>query len=340
MRNLLRSLCEWTISKENQELLKETWVIDFHSHIWNILERKPEQVFDESIKFPIDVRTIASKISKFKSPWKITQAMLHIDIIDNILRESWKNRNSSATLETFKKSMDRSFTSKAVILPIPPYQTFDDLKEIQENDDRMILFTWVDFDKLNNLSISNWFNILEELEKQFENDVKNWAKGLKIHPIIQWISADSVIVDEVVRLWQKYDLPIIFHTWVTEYCKKSENCNHMKPEYWEIKYFINLAKKHPEAKIVIGHSWLFQVDDVINYLSKYDNVVVDTSFQWKEKILGLINNFWIDRVMYASDWPYWDRIPAINVMLETLGWDRILIEKVMRDNALYQMNMK
>ena len=342
MSSIIRNLFEWTISTDNQELLKEIWIIDFHSHVWNILQYDQEQLFDLIKKFPVDIRTLGWNYGNFKAPWKIMEILMHTRIIDNILKESWKKRNSSATFKTFEESMVNSFTEKAVLLPIPPHQTFDNLKELESIDknNRIIYFTWVDFTKLIDLEWNKVQSGFDELEKQFEKDVNNWAKWLKIHPIIQWISADSDIVNDVVKLWEKHDLPVIFHTWVTEYCKKDEDCKIHKPEYWEIKYFINLAKNHPDLKLVIGHSWLFQVDEVAEYLSIYDNVVVDTSFQWKEKINLLLNKFWENRLMYASDWPYWDRIPAINVMLDTLDWKRRLIEKIMRDNAMYSMNMK
>ena len=342
MTSIIRNLSQWIITSPNKELLEEIWIIDYHSHVWNILKRDPSQLYDVEKTFPIDIRTLGWNFWKFKAPWKIMEALMHTNFVDDILKKSWKNRNESATLKTFYESLEDSFTYKTVILPIPPYQTFDDLLEVQKHNDKMILFTWVDFK-----SLVNWVDIkiqesFDKLEIQFKNDINNWAKWLKIHPIIQWVSANSDIVNDVVTLWTDISkwLPIIFHTWVTEYCMRDEICNNHKPEYGEIKYFIDLAKNQTKANIVIGHSGLFQVDEVAEYLSKFDNVVVDTSFQWKEKINLLLNKFWENRLMYASDWPYWDRVPAINVMLDSLNWNRELITKIMRDNALYSMKMK
>lgn len=337
---LLSNILWWTISEKNREIIEDLWVIDFHSHIWNILVRDEDQIYDENKRFPTDIRTVWWNFGKFKAPWKIMQTIMHTKIVDDILKESGKNRNSSATLKTFSESINKSFITKSIILPIPPHQTFEDLLMARDYDERMILFTWVDFTSLVNLSKEKYQIELKLLDNKFKEQIALWAKWLKIHPIIQGVSADSDIVDDVVDIWKKYDLPVIFHTWVTEYCNKKENCSAHKPEYGEIKYFINLAQKHRDLKIVIWHSWLFQVDEVINYLSRYENVTVDTSFQSKEKILWLLKSFWSDRLMFASDWPYWDRIPALNVMLETLNGDEDLIRKIMRDNSLESMNLK
>lgn len=331
MNKNIKSFLEWTINSDDQILLKELKVIDFHSHIWNILSRDENQIFWDNQKFPIDIRTIWGNFWWFKAPWRIFNIIMHTKVVDDILKESWKIRNSSANLKTFNESMNNSFIDKAVCLPIPPHQYFSDLNKAREIDNRIISFTWVDFSKPINL---------DKLDKQFKLDIELWAKWLKIHPIIQWVNPNWKDVEKVVELWSKYDLPIIFHTWVTEYCKKSENCNIHKPEYWEIKYFINLAKNYPEAKIVIWHSWLFDVDQVIELLSKYDNVSVDTSFQWVQKIRELMNSFWEERLMFASDWPYWDRVPAVNVMLDALNRNNKLVEKIMKTNWLNLMNIK
>ena len=165
------------------------------------------------------------------------------------------------------------------------------------------------------------------------------SKWLKIHSIIQWIAPDTEQISKVIDIWTEISeqLAIIFHTWITEYCTEDEKFPH-KPQYWSIDYFEYIAKNHPKSKIVIWHSGLLQVDEVISRLYKYDNVYVDTSFQPSEKIKELITKFWKEKVLFASDWPYGDRIPAIKVMLHTLDelqktFGEDIKEKIFRENA-------
>lgn len=329
MASLLRKICEWTLSKSLQSELLDLKPIDFHSHVGNILERNNRQILDEK-PFPIDLRTIWWNYWGFHAPWVIATMIMHTEYVDNVLKASGKLRNDRANLKNFAASMDDSCISQAVCLPIPPFQSFKDLQRVERLDKRIIPFTWVDFTKEIDL---------QKLEEQFKSDVKNGAKWLKIHPIIQWVQPDSDIMHAIVELWSQFNLPILFHTWVTEYSTKKKRNPFHKPEYGEIKYFIDIVSAHPNAKIVIGHSGLFQVEEVIQYLSCYHNVVVDTSFQSKEKILRLLNTFWTDRLMFASDWPYGDRVPAVNVMYEAIGWRSSLVEKVFRNNALESMNL-
>lgn len=329
MASLLRKMCEWTLSGSLQSELDDLKPIDFHSHVWNILERNNRQILDVK-PFPIDLRTLWWNLGWFHTPWVLATKIMHTDYVDTILKASGKLRNDRANLQNFSESMSDSHIAQAVCLPIPPFQSFNDLKRVQNLDKRIITFTGVDFTKQIDLG---------KLEAQFKIDIQNGAKGLKIHPIIQWVQPDSEIMHEIVELWAQYNLPILFHTWVTEYSTKKKRNPFHKPKYGQIKYFIDIAKNHPNAKIVIWHSGLFEVDEVIKYLSIYDNVVVDTSFQSKEKILDLLNAFWQDKLMFASDWPYGDRIPAVNVMHEAIGWRSKLVEKIFRTNALESMNL-
>lgn len=320
----------WDENYEIEEFSRVIWVIDFHSHIWDILWNDGwwKSIMEDRWWFPIDLRTLWWYLG-YKQPSELMQKILHIRFIEKTVLASGIKRNSRATLINFKKSIESSWVAKAVCLPIPPAVTFDDLKKAQDIDDRIITFTWVDFSKELDLI---------KLEAQFEKDIEAWAKWLKIHPILQRVSATSKQVNEVVEIFRQYDLPIIFHTWVTSYCL--ENCeNFQEPKYGEIRYFEQLAKNHQDAKIVIWHSGLFQVDEVIEKLWKFDNVIAETSFQWEEKIRALFNKFWEERVAWASDWPYWDRLPSLKIAMKSVGWDQKKLTKFTRLNALRLMNM-
>ena len=334
---MIKNFIKWSLSEETKSELKDLQVIDFHSHIWNILERNPKQIFEKNPDFPVDIRTIGANFWKFKHPSKFMKKVLEIWPIKNYIIETWKRRNKAANLYTFKESMEESAIANAVCLPIEPFQTFDDLLLAKEVNEKIIPFSSVDFTlfrkKDKNL-------ILDEIERKFIDEIKRWSKWLKIHPIIQWIAPDTDEISEVIEIWTKVSnqLAILFHTWVTEYCTKNEKCNH-KPEYGSIAYFEYVAKNHPQANIVIGHSGLFEVDEVIKRLYKYDNVYLDTSFQPSEKIKEIIFKFWTKKTLFASDWPYGDRIPAIKVMLNTIEelksifGEEKLKERILRDNA-------
>ncbi len=56
-------------------------------------------------------------------------------------------RNITATLENMRMSMDKTGVEKTACLPIPPYVTFQDLKEAQALDAGIIPFTGIDYSK-------------------------------------------------------------------------------------------------------------------------------------------------------------------------------------------------
>jgi predicted TIM-barrel fold metal-dependent hydrolase len=74
-------------------------------------------------------------------------------------------------------------------------------------------------------------------------------------------------------------------------------------------------------------------------LSKYKNACVDTSFQPPEAIRVLISAFGGDRVLFASDWAYGLRKPAILAVKEACGGDAGLLRAVLYDNAAELLNL-
>ncbi len=308
-----------------KEITKELGAIDFHSHLWDILGSYWwwGMISQDRGNFPIDMRTIWWYMW-YGKPWLLINKLLHLWPVERRVLKSWIVRNSKATLANFRKSMDDSWITKAVCLPIPPAITFEDLKTIQDVEDRIIAFTGVDFNKELDLL---------EIEAEIEQDVLNWAKGMKIHPILQWVSATSKQVNEVVEIFKRHDLPIIFHTWITGYWEDGE-----VKDNGEISDFEQLAKNHRDAKIVIWHSGLFQVDEAIDRLKGYDNVIMETSFQSSKNVRKIFETFWSDRVVWGSDWPYWDRKPSFQVALDSIN-DHDILTKYVRTNAMGLMNM-
>ncbi len=66
--------------------------------------------------------------------------------------------------------MDLAGIDQTVCMPIPPYVHFEDLRQAREIDPGVIPFTGADYTNE------------DDLEANLNNDVKNGAVGLKLHP--------------------------------------------------------------------------------------------------------------------------------------------------------------
>lgn len=227
-------------------------------------------------------------------------------------------RNAAATLENCLASMDAAWVDHQVTLPIPPYLTFDDI--LSASNRRIIPFTGVDFRGVDfNQESENEFG--DRVERQLLLDFERWAKGIKIHPILQVIPLVNEKVYTVMEILSRYNFPMLSHAGHAKYYKLewTESSNKQAPEHWlDIDAFAVLAKKFPQVPVIVWHSGITAVQEVIDKLSRLENVYVDTSFQWRKYIWNLIDAFWEDRVMFASDWPFWARKWQVDTMKKAL----------------------
>ena len=294
-------------------------IIDAHSHIGDIL-------------YPGGGRIIEQKGVRKKlifDPITISQMGLNRDyglgnlpyrIFLHWVIRAEQERNFTATRENARKSMDQAGVTATCCMPIPPYVVFSDVKSAAEKDPGLIPFTGVDFSDTS------------QLDKQFEAEVAAGAKGLKLHPIIQKISFSDERLIKAVRAFMRFDLPILFHAGVNSYYVGSEKGKNI-PENGGIKEAAELVAAFPEAKFIVGHAGMFDVKDVMRLLGNYKNVWVDTSIQSPGKIRKLIDVFGEDKVLFASDWPFGCRKPAIKAVKAACKGNERLERKVFYENA-------
>ena len=177
---------------------------------------------------------------------------------------SGRKRNFAATRENMRKSMDKSNIDYSCCMPISPNVNFNDLYDAKEKDSGIIPFTSVDFSRF------------YDFDTKLCADVWRGARGLKLHPIIQNTSLLTRKSYEVIESFQPYGLPILFHSGVTTYYhgeEKKKEC----PSYGKIGSAKLMIRDFPNAKFIIGHAGLFEVDQVIDAFSDCKNVYVDTS---------------------------------------------------------------
>lgn len=283
----------------------ELEIIDAHSHLGDILYEEGGKLIDKKGVRPtsrfLDTGKILGalkyKFGELKEPGKFLRAWGTY---------AGRQRNFGATLENMQKALGHAGVSSACVLPIPPNVRFDDLKDAQQKDNRIIPFTGVDFRNM------------ENFEAKMKSDVERGAKGMKIHPIIQNVSPQDRRMYEAVEEFAQYDLPVIFHSGAVTYYfgedKKKEN-----PEYGRMDLIEKMvADFRGKVNVILGHAGMFEFNYAIENMAKYPNVFVDTTFQHPERIIQLINTFGTERVVFGSDWPYGEMKVAVECVKEAL----------------------
>ena len=296
-------------------------IIDAHSHLGNILYEGGGGIIEQKGIKPrnriFDTSWIMERVS-----WETAEALDENPLFRAFTTFAERKRNAGATLENMKKAHNQTGIRQACCLPIPPYVTFEDLKRAQTLDDRVIPFTGVDF------------NHMEDMEGQLRRNVMRGARGMKIHPIIQNISPTDQRVRDVIDEFSQYKLPILFHTGVSSYYF-GEELRRENTEFGRLELIEKMAEDtRGRTNIILGHAGLEQNDYVIERMGKYPNVFADTSFLSPKRIRRLINAFGSERVLFGSDWPYSDIEPAKESLEEVLvkETDKRVRVRIFRDN--------
>lgn len=298
-------------------------IIDIHTHLGDILNPNGGLLIDQKgVRKKIFYDVISHSELMLHSGFpKGTEEWFYRKLYSLVTRAS-RARNATATLENMTKSMDEAGVSFSACMPIPPYLTFDDLKKAQEKEPRVIPFTGVDYTKDDDMIAS-----------ALDDDVARGASGLKLHPIIQQAPLNDRRTFAAVEAFSAHDLPILFHCGVSSYYLGPEKQSRQNETLGEIFYARDLVMAFPDVTFIAGHAGLFKYRDVIELLSGFKNVMVDTSVQSPAHVRELISAFGPERVMVASDWPYGNRIPAIKIAKKACNGDKGLEKRILFENA-------
>jgi len=230
-------------------------------------------------------------------------------------------RASTATLENFQDSLEDTDIVGSVCLPIPPYVTFEALRDAAGKDDRVIPFTGIDF------------NAEKDFEGILKSDVKDGAMGLKLHPNIQKRSYTSSDFFNAVESFAPSTLPVLIHVGSSSYYARKERHRENPAFGGDITSAEKLVKAFPGVRFIAGHAGLYEVNKVIQTLGKHKNVSVDTSFQSPGYIQKLIKSFGPDRVLFGSDWPFGTRRSALKAVKAACRGDGSLEKRITYENA-------
>ncbi len=294
-------------------------IIDIHTHLGDILYpggraliyRK--NVVKDNIKDPID--SSEKMLNRHFGLGKLGFKLAH----ESFTRAAIV-RGMTATLENMRKTLVQNRVSYNVCMPIAPYLTFEDLAEAAQQEPRIIPFTSVDFTRKHDVA------------EKLKSDVANGAKGLKLHPVIQCQSVCGRQTMEVLQSFEPLKKPVLVHTGRSSYYLKEES-DRNRPENGDVAEIVQMVRAFPGIRFIIGHAGIVWVKEVRKQLGNCENVWVDTSFQSPGSIRKLVATFGLDKVMYASDWPWGNQAPNIKSVKVACKGDQEMEERIYFRNA-------
>jgi hypothetical protein len=301
-------------------------ILDAHGHLGDILEPgggaliSKRDVVKERVYDPVSV----AEQTLHAGPHALGKLLYRLG--RRWVTRAERARNATATLENLARSLDASGISHTVALPIPPHVRFDDLLQALATEPRLIAFTGVDFS--------------QEVDPVpgLDADVAAGARGLKLHPIIQNVPLTDPRTRAAIDAFSRHGLPVLFHCGVSSYYLGRDRARE-QPSNGAIDDAAALVRDFPNVEFIAGHAGLFQVREVMQQLAGHRNVAVDTSFQSVAMVRELIATFGPERVLFASDWPFGERPPALAIARAACAGDPGLERRVLFENAAERLKL-
>lgn len=156
-----------------------------------------------------------------------------------------------------------------------------------------------------------------DMQAEIGDKVKNHgAKGLKLHPV------SNRFYPHDRGLWPAYQkamemhLPILFHS------GEAEVAGYTQADYARPGNFEQVLQSFPKLVMILAHLGKGFLEESVALAQKYDNVYFDTSailsgleiktcFASGGEAVKLIRTIGINRVLFGSDWPWFDPSLAI-----------------------------
>jgi len=305
-------------------------IIDAHGHLGDILHPDGGRLIDRRDVPPPPRQDVIAAAEARLYRDALGLGRFVYPLLGRAITRAERARNASASLEHFQRSLDESGISRAVCLPIPPYVRFEDLARAALREPRIIAFTGVDYTGSD--AETEGSGGLDGFASHLGGDVAAGARGLKLHPIIQKVPLDDPRTRVAVETFAPHGLPVLVHSGISSYYLGRDRARE-EPRFGAVADFARLVRDFPRVPFVAGHAGLMQVKELMGRLRGVPNVWVDTSFQSVKRVRQLIDCFGPERVLFASDWPYGYRPPALSIVREVCRGDAGLERRLLCENA-------
>ena len=156
-------------------------------------------------------------------------------------------------------------------------------------------------------------------------------RGVKIHSDFQKVDIDDPKSIEFYREIAKNNLPVLFHMGDNRY------------DYSSPDRLVNLMRQVPDLVVFAAHFGGYRSWDRVEKLAPNENLYFDTSSSLtvidKNKALGLIEKFGVDKFFFGTDFPMWDPKEEIE-RFYSLGLSESENEKILYKNFARLFNLE
>jgi len=165
--------------------------------------------------------------------------------------------------------------------------------------------------------------------KKMHRYVQMGAKGLKLHPIFQRIRPDDPRLMPLYQAYAAYQRPLILHSGLTG----REGRFRPHRTFSSLEYVAPIPAQFPAIPLVLAHSGISQYQEAIRLAQHYPSVYLEVSGQPARHIRQAIDAIGAERVVFGSDWPFWDQHLALHAVRQAVSHDSAAEHQILTHNA-------
>lgn len=165
------------------------------------------------------------------------------------------------------------------------------------------------------------------LARALDAQVAAGARGVKVHPAVQFVGPDAPRALRLFRLAGARRLPIFFH------------CGPVGIETWLGRRLTQVARYEralaecPGTTFVLGHSGALQMEEALALAARHANAWLEISSQSLGNVRRIVAEADPSRVVFGTDWPFYHQaIQLAKALIATEGAPA-LRRRVLFDNA-------
>lgn len=263
-------------------------IIDFHTHLtlhWHTLPGMPFQ------RNPKNRDPLAPALRMLF--WKSFESLRYYNLFSRgSLFEGPMERVLCRIIRSFSREegedllerMDRTGVSSSVVLAVPPVVPNEAILAASAKSDRLIPFISPCPDSAP--------------EPQIERLLQSGGRGIKVHPILQQVKVDGEYVTRVARMAAEKHVPLVIHAGGSGRLFGLPTRHRTEPVE-----FARLARRVPEATIVVAHIGLWECPEILREVIPFQNLFLDLSFQSPEVLRRVRQTVPLNRLLLGSDSP-------------------------------------
>ena len=300
-------------------------IIDFHTHLGDIFHTNQNISFKAPPVFPPYADPFADLAQDGYSRALVVDNQEQQNVlIDAGLLRTWQYGGLMATRE----ALDKNGIDYAVSLPVLPNTSFEEALAASKLEPRILPFTSADF----TLPIP-------QMQEKLRQDIRNGARGLKLHPILQNVPLTDARAWAAVEVFGELGLPVTSHCGINDYYKPDSPYRTLAPkEYGQLRDMLVLLERYPDYILIPAHAggdcgW--EYEELAEAVAKHGwkHVYTDTSFKNAAVMQRLVELFGEDKILFATDYPFDGVTESIAECRKAFSDTPALLHKVLYQNA-------